>query len=164
MYSHYERRNDRSTRDYDQHEDTYETQSSATYRSAMGPRVTNIQRSRPTGLTAPGVSTRVYQSYLSTCTGGNFGPGLASLVHFPGVPLRSGSTNVNTAVVSINTARQRDKRDLENLNDKFAQYVEKVRYLEAHNRKLALEVDALRNRGKQQVIKIKMNKIFLFLI
>jgi len=149
MYSHYEQRHDRSSRDYDRNDDNYETISSTTYRSSMTPRVTNVQRSRPTGLNAPGVSTRIYQSYLSTGTNSHFGPGLASLVHFPGVPIRGGSTSVNTAVVNINTARQREKRDLENLNDKFAQYVEKVRFLEAHNRKLGLEVDGLRNRVRQ---------------
>jgi hypothetical protein len=146
MYSPYEQRPDRLSRNYDRNDENYETISSTTYRSAMTPRITNIQKSRPTGFSAPGVSTRIYQSYLSTGTSGNFGPGLASLVHFPGVPLRSGSTGVNTAVVGINAARERDKRDLENLNDKFAQYVEKVRFLEAHNRKLALEIDTLRNR------------------
>jgi hypothetical protein len=155
MYSHYEQRQNRSLRDYERNEDTYEAVSSTTYRSSMTPRITNVQRSRPTGLNASGVSTRIYQSYLSTGNDGNFGPGLASLVHFPGVPLRGGSNGVNTAVVSINTARQRDKRDLEHLNDKFAQYVEKVRFLEAHNRKLILEIEALRNRAGQYVIKNK---------
>ncbi len=150
MYRHYEQRHERtSPRDYDRNDDTCEILSPTTYRSAMTPRQTHIQRSRPTGLNAPGVSTRIYQSYLSTATTGHFGPGLTSLVNFPGVPLRRGSNSVNTTVVNINTARQRDKRDLEILNDKFAQYVEKVRFLEAHNRKLALEGDVLRNRPKQ---------------
>jgi hypothetical protein len=92
------------------------------------------------------VSTRIYQTYSSIGNANHFGPGLASLVNSPGVPLRGGSNAINTAIVSINTARQRDKRELENLNDKFAQYVEKVRFLEAHNRKLVLEIDALQNR------------------
>jgi hypothetical protein len=51
--------------------------------------------------------------------------------------------------VNINTARKRDKRDLEILNDKFAQYVEKVRFLEAQNRKLALELEVLSSRSGQ---------------
>jgi hypothetical protein len=148
MYSHYDQRQSRSSRDFDDEDNIYET-TSTTYRSTMSPRITSVQRSRPTGLTAPGVSTRIYQTYSSTGNTNQFGPGLASLVNFPGVPLRSGSNGVNTAIVSINTARQRDKRELENLNDKFAQYVEKVRFLEAHNRKLVMEIDALQNRLRQ---------------
>ena len=142
MYSHYDQRQTRASRNDD--DTSYETISSTTYRSTMTPRITNIQRSRPTG-----VSTRMYQTYSSTGNADQFGPGLASLVNFPGVPLRSGSNGVNTAIVSINTARQRDKRELESLNDKFAQYVEKVRFLEATNRKLVMEIDALQNRLRQ---------------
>jgi hypothetical protein len=148
MYSHYDQRQGRSSRD-DDDDNIYESISSTTYRSTMSPRITNVQRSRPTGLTTSGVSTRLYQTYSSTGNASHFGPGLASLVNFPGVPLRSGSNGVTTAIVSINTARQRDKRELENLNDKFAQYVEKVRFLEANNRKLVLEIDALQNRLRQ---------------
>jgi hypothetical protein len=148
MYSHYEQRQERTSRDYDRLNDSRDTFSSTStsYRSGINPRVTNVPRSRPTGLGASGVSTRMYQNYSST---GGFGPGLASLVNFPGVPLRGGSTGANAAVVNINTARKRDKRDLEILNDKFAQYVEKVRFLEAQNRKLALELEVLSSRSGQ---------------
>jgi len=151
MYSHYEQRQERTSRDYDRLNDSRETFSSTStsYRSGINPRVTNVQRSRPTGLGAAGVSTRMYQSHSSTGGSGGFGPGLASLVNFPGVPLRGGSTGANAAVVTINTARKRDKRDLEILNDKFAQYVEKVRFLEAQNRKLALELEVLSSRSGQ---------------
>ncbi len=114
----------------------------------MSPRVTNIQRSRPSALGGGGVMTRIYQSIQSTGGGSSFGPGLAALANFPGVPMR-GSTGGNTALVGFNLTRQRDKRELEQLNDKFAQYVEKVRFLEAQNRKLQMEIDFLRNRSGQ---------------
>jgi len=140
MYSSYER-TDRSSRA----DDNYES-STTTYRSTMSPRITNVHRSRPTGLNNSGVSTRIYRNYVSNMTSNNFGPGLASLVHSSGIPLR---TTTSTAVANMNTTRQREKRDLEDLNDKFAQYVEKVRFLEANNRKLAMEIDALRNRSDQ---------------
>jgi hypothetical protein len=115
----------------------------------MRPRVTNVQRARSSALSGSGggVMTRVYQSFQSG-GGGNFGQGLASLANFPGVPIR-GSSNSNTALVGLNVTRQRDKRDLVQLNDKFAQYVEKVRFLEAQNRKLALELEALQKRAGQ---------------
>lgn len=147
MHSQYER----TSHQYDRPDDSYDvSSSSSTYRSAMGPRVTNIPRSRPSALGGGGVMTRVFQSFQSTGGSGGFGPGLASLANFPGVPMR-GSTNVNTALVGFNSTRHRDKKDLEHLNDKFAQYVEKVRFLEAQNRKLVLELEALQNRAGQYV-------------
>ena len=151
MYSRYEHRQERISHDYDRIDDSYGATPTAetTYRSAMSPRVTNIRRSRPSGLGSPGVMTRVYQSFQST--GGSssgFGPGLASLANFSAIPMR-GSSGGSTALVGFNLTRQRDKRDLAQLNDKFAQYVEKVRFLEAQNRKLALELEALRNRSGQ---------------
>lgn len=149
MYTQYEQRQERTSHNYDRI-DNYDssTTGSSTYRSAMSPRVTNIQRSRPSALGGGGVMTRVYQSIQSTGGRGSFGPGLASLANFPGVPMR-GSTSGNTALVGFNLTRQRDKRELEQLNDKFAQYVEKVRFLEAQNRKLQLELEALRSRSGQ---------------
>jgi hypothetical protein len=119
----------------------------STYRSAMAPRVTNVQRSRQGGLSGAGVMTRVYQSFQSTGGSGNFGQGLAALASFPGVPIRGGAGGTGTALVAFNAVRQRDKRDLVQLNDKFAQYIEKVRFLEAQNRKLVLEIEALRSRS-----------------
>ena len=40
--------------------------------------------------------------------------------------------------------REREKRELSNLNDRFASYIERVRYLEAQNKKLQLELEHLR--------------------
>ncbi|CAF0884698.1 unnamed protein product [Adineta steineri] len=160
MRSQYEQRNERISRDFDRDNDASfnsTSTSTTTYRSAVSPRVTNV-RSRPTGLGgSSGSSTRMFQSYLQTGSGNGFGQGLASLAHFSGVPTRGGGGGLggNTAIVSINNARQRDKRDLEVLNDKFAQYVEKVRFLEAHNRKLNMELEVLRSRSGQGSSRIK---------
>ena len=149
MYSPRDR-SSRSSERHDEDEDIYESQSSTTtYRSILSPRITNVQRSRPTGLITRNVTTRMQYTDSSTGMTRNFGPGLAALVHNPAVPLRGSSNGVTTAIVSINTTRQREKHELEDLNDKFAQYVEKVRYLEAHNRKLVMEIDALQTRLRQ---------------
>lgn len=135
---------------YDRIDDSYDIATSGpTYRSAMTPRVTNI-RTRPSGFGANGVTTRVFHSIQSTGGSGVFGPGLAGLVNSPGIPMR-GPTGASTALVGINSTRQRDKRELVQLNDKFAQYIEKVRFLEAQNRKLVLELEALRSRAGQYV-------------
>lgn len=40
--------------------------------------------------------------------------------------------------------RRREKRELIHLNDRFASYIERVRYLEAENKKLQYELDHLR--------------------
>ncbi len=154
MYTHYEQRQERTAHDYDRVDDSYDVSSTgSTYRSAMGPRVTNVQRSRQSGIGGAGVMTRIYQSIQSTGGSANFGQGgLAALASFPGVPMR-GAGSSSTALVGLNLTRQRDKRELVQLNDKFAQYIEKVRFLEAQNRKLVLELEALRNRSGQLVKK-----------
>lgn len=150
LTSHYEYRQTQSSHDYDRVDDSYDVSntSGSTYRSAMSPRVTNLSRGRPSALGGSGVMTRVYQSIQSTSGNAGFGQGLAGLVNFPGVPLR-GSTAGSTALVGFNVTRQRDKRELEQLNDKFAQYLEKVRFLEAQNRKLDMELKALQGRSGQ---------------
>ncbi len=40
--------------------------------------------------------------------------------------------------------RKREKDDLSYLNDRFASYIERVRFLEAQNKKLQLEIDQFR--------------------
>ncbi|CAF1098963.1 unnamed protein product [Adineta steineri] len=145
---------------YDGSIGTTSTSTTTNYHTAIAPRVNNVQRVRGSALnrSGGGVMTRVYQSVQSggASSSGNFGPGLASLANFPGVPMRGGGgSGVNTAVVGFNVERNRDKRDLVQLNDKFAQYIEKVRFLEAQNRKLVLELEALRKRSGHGSSRIK---------
>lgn len=121
------------------------------YQSAMSPRVINVQRSR-NGQMGSGVVTRIFQNLQSSSGSPAFGRGLTHLVNASGIPLRdSFATNQSMALVGMNQVRHREKRDLEQLNDKFAQYLEKVRFLEAQNRKLQIELDALRARSGQFV-------------
>ncbi|CAF2712877.1 unnamed protein product [Rotaria sp. Silwood2] len=156
MYKRYEERQGGTTREYFEADDSRNRVSTTetTYRSSMSPRVTNVQRSRPSAFGGGGVMTRVYQNFQTSGGRGGFGPGLASLANFPGVPMR-GPSNSSTALVGLTTTRHRDKRELEQLNDKFAQYIEKVRFLEAQNKKLLLELEALRNRAGQGSSRIK---------
>ncbi|CAF1451326.1 unnamed protein product [Adineta ricciae] len=156
MTDNYGPRQSRMSHDVDRpNEPTYDTLSSATtYRSAVSPRVTNVQRSRPTGLGVTSSSTKIFQNYSSSGNTG-FGPGLASLANLTGVPMRGGPLGTYTGVATITLSRKRDKHDLELLNDKFAQYVEKVRFLEAQNRKLNMELEALRSRAGQGSSRIK---------
>jgi len=142
--------------EYDRITESFEGSSmtGSTYQSAISRRPIEINRPRNT-VGNNGVVTRMFQSFHSTGGSQSFGPGLASLVNSPGVPLRGSTNSSNSAIVEINVNRQRDKRDLTQLNDKFAQYIEKVRFLEAQNRKLVIEIDALKSRAGQGSSRIK---------
>ena len=61
----------------------------------------------------------------------------------------------NQLIIAFSESREKDKRELAILNDKFASYVERVRFLEVHNKKLQLELDALRNRSSGDITKIR---------
>ncbi|EYB95356.1 hypothetical protein Y032_0161g3389 [Ancylostoma ceylanicum] len=50
------------------------------------------------------------------------------------------------AASTIRDAREREKKEMSDLNDKLASYIEKVRFLEAQNRKLSADLDMLRSR------------------
>jgi hypothetical protein len=131
MQTHYEQRQTKVSHDYDRVEGSFDASASSsttggTYRSAMSPRVTNIQRSRGSGLGGSGgggVMTRVFQQMQSGGGSSSFGLGLGSIANFSGVPMRGGA-NTETALVGFNVTRHRDKRELVQLNDKFAQYIE----------------------------------------
>ena len=143
------------------YDDDYSKTSSASfssYKSQITPRATNVQRRSGGG--APGIMTRMYQSYSTSGGAGGFSAStltgtsaLANLASMAGIPLRP--NRGSSALVAVNETREREKRELSQLNDKFAQYVEKVRFLEAQNRKLQLELEALQSKAGQGSSKIK---------
>ena len=61
----------------------------------------------------------------------------------------------NPGILAITETREKEKRELGFLNDKFASYVERVRFLEVHNKKLQLELEALKNRSGGDATKVK---------
>ncbi|CAF1019480.1 unnamed protein product [Adineta ricciae] len=53
-------------------------------------------------------------------------------------------------------AREKERFELSTLNDKFADYVEKVRYLEAQNKKIQMEANLLTEKEQENTQKIKL--------
>lgn len=108
----------------------------------MAPRAFRIQRSRPCG----GGGSDGTRSCENQRRGGS-----SSCLHLGIIGAGDGSSGScgKSPVGVINAARQRDKDELIDLNDKFAQYVEQVRSLEALNRTYIHELDQLRKRTGQ---------------
>uniref|UniRef100_A0A1I7S9G9 IF rod domain-containing protein n=1 Tax=Bursaphelenchus xylophilus TaxID=6326 RepID=A0A1I7S9G9_BURXY len=52
----------------------------------------------------------------------------------------------STAASTIRDTREREKKEMSDLNDRLASYIEKVRFLEAQNRKLGTDLEFLRSR------------------
>jgi len=57
-----------------------------------------------------------------------------------------------TAVIA---QREREKRDLQELNDRFASYIERVRFLEADNKRLQSIIDVLKVKFEQLEVTLK---------
>src|SRR5262249_17536465 len=55
----------------------------------------------------------------------------------------------------FNQIREKEKLELSTLNDKFADYVEKVRYLEAQNKKLQMDTNLLHEKQQGNCQKIQ---------
>merc|ERR1719283_92315 len=54
-----------------------------------------------------------------------------------------------TNIADFRGNRQKEKKDMQDCNERLATYIEKVRWLEAQNKKLEAEVEALRNRKQE---------------
>lgn len=60
-----------------------------------------------------------------------------------------------TGVQNIKSSRVQEKKDMQDLNERFANYIEKVRFLEAQNRKLAQELEQLKNKWGKETAAVK---------
>lgn len=50
------------------------------------------------------------------------------------------------AAIAIRDSREREKKEISDLNDRLASYIEKVRFLEAQNRKIQADLELLSGR------------------
>jgi len=133
----------RTTTTYETKSSSYQPDLSSAYRTTITPRHLVIQRSGygnvgPTG----GVSSSV--SIQRGSMFGSFGAG-------PG----GYATVTTTGVNSVKNTREQEKKDMQDLNERFASYIEKVRFLEAQNRKLADELDKLKSKWGKETAQVK---------
>ena len=93
--------------------------------------------------------------YSDTNNSGNSSYSMSSSTYRPS------STTPSTSAFSIpkpgafHQTREKEKFELSTLNDKFADYVEKVRYLEAQNKKVQMESSLLSEKQQNSCQRIK---------
>lgn len=104
-------------------------QARPTFQRAAGP---SVQQ------TSGGRSLKIYTEMGSTNAGAVLSPAFSQ-----------------NAATAIRDSREKEKKDLQDLNDRLAGYIEKVRFLEAQNRKLAADLEALRSRWGKDTSSIK---------
>ena len=124
---------------------TYESRTSydsdvPSYKTNISPRHLVINR---TSYGGPGSSNRSMSMERS--------------MHYGSVGAPSGAYAVvtSTGVASVKQSRDREKKDMQDLNERFAGYIEKVRFLEAQNKKLADELDKLKSKWGKETTQIK---------
>jgi len=123
---------------------TYESRSSygtddeggKRYRSLMAPRSVVINRSGP----IQQMSSRQMSMQMAQA---------------PAVSAGAYAAVTQTGVTAVKSARTQEKKDMQDLNERFASYIEKVRFLEAQNRKLADELDKLKSKWGKETTAIK---------
>ncbi|ESO88557.1 hypothetical protein LOTGIDRAFT_204366 [Lottia gigantea] len=116
-----------------------EPHSTSYYKSDIKPRTTNVQRSTTH---SPMRSSGGYTRTVEMSSG--FLPSAAAFANIS-----------NTGVKSVKSHREKEKQDMRDLNERFANYIEKVRFLEAQNKKLASELEELKSKWGKETSAIK---------
>ncbi|CAL1534648.1 unnamed protein product [Lymnaea stagnalis] len=88
--------------------------------------------------------------------GGHHGGSYKRTVEITSGILPVGFGNVShTGVTNVKSTREKEKKDMQQLNERFANYIEKVRFLEAQNRKLIAELEQLKSNWGKETSAIK---------
>ncbi|XP_076455321.1 70 kDa neurofilament protein-like [Babylonia areolata] len=113
------------------------------YRSSIQPRNTSIQRTSTSsmGPLSPGGMAGSRITRTMEISSGYTSPAYVNIA--------------NSGVTGFKNTREREKQDMRDLNERFANYIEKVRFLEAQNRKLASELDDLRSKWGKETNAVK---------
>ncbi|KAK7095378.1 retrograde protein of 51 kDa-like [Littorina saxatilis] len=106
---------------------------STTYRPKTASKTVMIQRS--SGTSRP----------RSSMYGGSSGGFSMSRSFNPAVYTQMSATGI----ADFRGSREREKKEMQDCNERLATYIEKVRWLEAQNKKLEAELEALRNRKQE---------------
>ena len=110
------------------------------YRAMITPRTTIIQRTSYGGPNQGGGYSKKQQMAYAA----NMGAPAGAYAHV-----------TSTGVSSVKASRDQEKKDMQDLNERFASYIEKVRFLEAQNRKLADELNKLKDKWGKETSAIK---------
>ncbi|KAI0241594.1 60 kDa neurofilament protein, partial [Lamellibrachia satsuma] len=73
----------------------------------------------------------------------------------PNIAARVFSNITATGVNNVRESRVQEKKDMQDLNERFANYIEKVRFLEAQNRRLADELEKLKSKWGKETSAVK---------
>ena len=60
-----------------------------------------------------------------------------------------------SGVNAVKSSSDKEKKDMQDLNERFASYIEKVRFLEAQNRRLSDELEKLKSKWGKETSQIK---------
>uniref|UniRef100_T1E1E3 LaminB n=1 Tax=Dendrocoelum lacteum TaxID=27895 RepID=T1E1E3_9PLAT len=122
---------------------TYRISSSNNVQPISGPRNVVINRTAPTVQTTGGqTATSVRRIEMKKSYGASVTPGASSNI-------------VQTGVNSLMNGREKERQELHELNDRFANYIDKVKHLEDENRRLTEELIELKNQWGKETERIK---------